>query len=108
MVGSVMKLLRGPVQDVVSRIMKQIDILGDVQSRFSGFSSALQGAWIGEDADAFVEEVQTRLIPEIMDLIAAIGGMPGGLNQAMDIMDAADKRGRGLVSQLGDTFGSIF
>jgi uncharacterized protein YukE len=103
-----MKMMRGPLQDIVGRIAKQVDVLGDVQSRFSGFSSALQGAWIGQDAEAFVEEVQRRLIPEIADLIAAIGGMPGGLNSAMDIMSAADSKGRGMVSQLGDMFGGIF
>jgi hypothetical protein len=38
MVGSVMKMMRGPLQDIVGRIAKQVDVLGDVQSRFSGFS----------------------------------------------------------------------
>jgi hypothetical protein len=108
MVGTVMKMISGPLQDVISRIAKQLDVLGDVQSRIGGFSSALQGAWIGEDADAFVEEVQRRLVPEIADLIAAIGGMPGGLNNAMDIIHAADSNGMGMVSGLGDMFGSIF
>ena len=108
MVVSVMKMLTGPLQDIISRIVKQVNILGDVQSRFGNFASTLSGAWVGEDADAFVEEVQRRLMPEIADLLAAIGGMPGGLNQAMDIMNAADSKGRGMVSQLGDMFGSIF
>lgn len=108
MVGSVMKMISGPLQDIISRISKQVDVLGDIQSRFGGFASAIQGAWVGEDADAFVEEVQRRLLPEIMDLIAAIGGMPGGLSNAMDIMHGADSKGRGMVAGLGDMFGSIF
>lgn len=107
-VGSVLKMLAGPVQDVIGRIMQQIGILQDLQSQFGGFASALQGAWVGEDADAFVQEVQTRLIPEIMDLIAAIGGLPGGISNAMDLIRGADSTGRSLVSGLGDLFGSIF
>lgn len=107
-VGSVMKLLAGPVQDVIGRIMQQIGILQDLQSQFGNFASALQGAWVGEDADAFVQEVQTRLIPEIMDLIAAIGGMPGGISRGMDLIRGADSRGRSLVAEVGDLFGSIF
>ncbi len=106
--GGVMKLLQGPIMDVVGRITQQINILQEVHGQFGNFASALGGAWIGADADAFIQEVQTRLIPEIMDLIASIGGMPGGLNQAMDIMHGADHKAGGLASALGDTFGGIF
>jgi uncharacterized protein YukE len=108
MVGGVMKMLQGPIMDVVGRITQSVNNLQEVHGQFGNFASALGGAWIGADADAFVREVQTRLIPEIMDLIAAIGGMPGGLNQAMDIMHSADSKAAGLASGLGSTFGSIY
>lgn len=108
MVGSIMKMLAGPIQDVIGRITRQIDELQVVQGQFGNFASTLQGAWVGEDADAFVAEVRSRLIPEIMDLIAAIAGMPGGLNNAMDLIRGADSKSRAMVGQLGDLFGSIF
>jgi uncharacterized protein YukE len=108
MVGGVMKMLQGPIMDVVGRITQQLNILQEVHGQFGNFASALGGAWIGADADAFVQDVQTRLIPEIMDLIAAISGMPGGLNQAIDVMHSADHKAGGLASGLGDMFGGIY
>jgi uncharacterized protein YukE len=108
MVGGVMKMLQGPIMDVVGRITQSVNNLQEVHGQFGNFASTLGGAWIGADADAFVHEVQSRLIPEIMDLIAAIGGMPGGLNQAMDIMHSADSKAGSLAAGLGDTFGAIY
>jgi hypothetical protein len=107
-VGSIMKMLQGPVEDIVGRITQQLNMVEDVQQQINGFAGGIPNVWVGEDANAFLEEVQTRVIPEIADLIAAIGGMPGGLGNMMSIMHSADSESRGLVGGLGDMFGGIF
>lgn len=106
--GMAMKMLKGPVMDVVGRIVNQINVIDGVQQSIQGYAAGIPGVWLGEDAGAFTDEVQSRVIPEIMDLLAAIGGMPGGLSNAMDIVSGADSRSRGLASGLGDVFSSIF
>lgn len=106
--GSALKMLQGPVMDVIGRVTQQINVLGDAQSQLSGFASGIPGVWIGEDAEAFAEEVQSRVIPEIMALIAAIGGLPGGLNNAVNVVTQTDSQAKGAVGALGDLFGSIF
>lgn len=106
--GGIMKMLAGPTMEIVGHITQQIGIMEDVRSRVGSMSQALGGAWVGQDADAFMQEIATRVIPEIMDLIAAIGGMPGGFSQMMDITRGADSNARGRIAGLGDMFGSIF
>ena len=66
------------------------------------------GAWIGQGARAFIQEVMTRVIPQIMELIAAIAGFGGNIGKALNIMNQADKMVGGIARQLGDVFDSIF
>lgn len=103
-----MKMLKGPVQEVIQRIMSQLSVMQDLQSQFGNFGSSITEAWVGEDAQAFADEIQSRLIPEIIALIAAIGGMPPGINNAIDIIDQADSKGRSMVNDLVGVFDGIF
>lgn len=48
------------------------------------------GAWIGNGADAFVQEVQSELIPEILSIISGVGGYSGSIVQSRDIIHAKD------------------
>jgi hypothetical protein len=107
-VGVVMKMLKGPVQEVIQRIMSQMQVMQDLQSQFGNFASSITEAWVGEDAEAFASEIQSRLVPEIVALIAAIGGMPPGINNAMDIIDQADSKGRAMINDLAGVFDGIY
>lgn len=106
--GGIMKMLAGPTQEIIGRITQQINVMEDVRGRVGSMSQALGGAWVGQDADAFMQEIATRVIPEIMDLIASIAGMPGGFSKMMDMTRAADSAARGRIGGLSDMFGSIF
>lgn len=66
------------------------------------------GAWTGQGARSFIQEVVTRVVPQIMELIAAIAGFGGGIGKALNIMTNADKMVKGIVGQVSDTFSSIF
>jgi hypothetical protein len=107
-VGVVMKMLKGPVQEVIQRITSQMQVLQDVQGQFGNFASSITEAWVGEDAEAFASEIQSRLIPEIVALIAAIAGVPTGINNAMDIIDQADSKGRAMINDLTGVFDGIY
>lgn len=74
----------------------------------TGMNPIQGGAWIGQGARAFIQEVMTRVIPQIMELIAAIAGFGGNIGKALNIMNQADKMVGGIARQLGDVFDSIF
>lgn len=79
-------------------------VVGNVRQ---GMSPIQAGAWIGMGAQAFIQEVITRLIPHILELIAAIAGFGGNMGKALNIMQNADKMVSGIVGQLGDVFDRI-
>lgn len=102
------KLLKGATQEIMGKITSQINVMQDLQDELTSSASILGEAWVGEDADAFVDELQTRVIPEIADLIAALSGLPGGIGNAMDIIDGADSASSSMWSNARSIFSSIF
>ena len=64
-------LIPGLAQQALGQITKQLNIVQEVQRSVTGFMPGLQEAWVGEDANAFLGEMQTRFIPEVGRLIAA-------------------------------------
>lgn len=106
---SLFSCIIGDVQDVIRQVQQQANIVEDVVGEVrSGMQPIVSGGWVGQGADAFVEEVQTRLIPEIMALIASVMGFGGGINSAMDIIQQADNDVLGMVHNVADVFDSIF
>lgn len=106
---SIFSCVMGEVQDIVNQVVQQSNIVQDVVGNINGGMGPITGgAWVGAGADAFIEEVQSRLIPEIMQLIASISGFGGGITSAMDIISQGDNDIFGVVSNLGDVFDSIF
>lgn len=106
---AVLKFARSIVDQVAGQILQQTGIVEDVSNQFrSLIQPIMDGAWTGQGADAFVDEVQSRLIPEIMALIASIGGFSVNLNFATDTIDQADAKSNNLVENLGDIFDRVF
>lgn len=106
---SVFSCVMNEVHDVVSQVTSQAqqveDVVGNIRS---GMGPIEGGGWVGEGADAFIEEVQSRLIPEIMALIASVMGFGGGITSALNIVEQADNDVFGVVGNVSDVFDSIF
>jgi uncharacterized protein YukE len=106
---SIFSCVLDDVQDVVNQVTQQASMVEDVAGRIRGGMGPITGgAWTGQGADAFIQEVQTRLLPQIMALIASIGGFGGGITSAMDLISQADNDVFGVVGSVGDIFDSIF
>lgn len=106
---SLFSCVMGEVQDVVGQVVQQANLVEEVAGGIrSGLGPITGGAWTGAGARAFVEEVQTRLIPEIMALIASIGGFGFNITGALNIVQQADNDVFGVVGQVTDIFDSIF
>ena len=106
---SIFSCVMNDVQDVVNQVTQQANQVDDMMGNIrGGMQPIMGGAWTGQGANGFIEEVQTRLLPEITALIASIMGFGGGITQGLDIIDQADTDVFGVVGQVADVFDSIF
>jgi WXG100 family type VII secretion target len=102
-----LQFLRGEVENVSAGVGQQQQITSQVLDQLKSYVPKVQSAWIGGDADKFAEDVASILVPAMMDLIAAIGGVNTNLSSATSIVDQADQKCQGMANQLGDLFGGI-
>ena len=101
------QFIRNSVQGVSSGISQQQQIATGVMQTIQGYVPKVQAAWIGGDADAFAADVGRKVIPAMVELIAAIGGVNLNLGKATNIVDQADSKAKGMADQLGDLFSKI-
>ena len=102
-----LQFLRGEVDNVIAGVGQQQQIATQVMDQLKSYVPKVQLAWKGGDADAFEEDVATVLVPAMLDLISAIGGVNINLSQATNIVDQADQKCQSMANQLGDVFGKI-
>lgn len=104
---SLFQFLRPQVSEVMSGVNQQKSAVDGLLSQINGVVPKVQSAWIGGDADEFAADVQRKIVPAMIELIAAIGGINLNLTKATDVVDQADNKVKGLANQLGDLFDKI-
>jgi WXG100 family type VII secretion target len=104
----IIQFIRGQVEGVVSTASQQAGQAQNILGQIQGYVPKVQSAWRGGDEKEFEADVQRKLVPAMMQLIAAISGFGGNLTKATGVMDQADKKIQGLANGLGDVFGKIF
>lgn len=104
---SVLQFLRSEVENVSAGVGQQQQIASGVLDQIKSYVPKVQSAWIGGDADEFAADVARRLVPAMMELIAAIAGISLNLTKATNVIDQADKSVQSVADQLGDMFGQI-
>jgi len=97
------------IEEQIQQFTRQADVCERVVSNIRAGAQPIQnGAWIGRGAEAFKAELVRRVIPQMMELIAAITGFGGKLGTALNIMRNADKMVQGIVGQVAGIFEKIF
>lgn len=106
---ALMKIAKGVVNQVLGQLGQQMTVLQDlVQSPIQAMvNEVVGGIWVGQGANAFVEECSTLFIPGAEQIHGSINVISGGINSALDIMDAADSKAQSIVDDLAGAFGSI-
>ena len=99
--------MRSEVENVSAGVGQQQQIVSGVLDQVKSYVPKVQSAWIGGDADEFAADVARRLIPAMMELIAAIAGINLNLTKATNTIDQADNKAQGMANSLGDLFGQI-
>lgn len=104
---SIFQFLRPEVTNVMSGINQQKSMVTGLLDQINNIVPKIQSAWVGGDADEFAADVGRRIVPAMMEVIAAIGGININLTKATDVVDKADSKVKSLANQLGDVFDKI-
>jgi len=109
-IGQLLRFARQVVQNVMSQLTQQVQVIEEqaMTPMRTMIQAVTNGIWIGEGANAFVEEVSSMFIPGIGRVSETINVVNKNLDNAIQIMDQADQEVTSLVNSLGDLFGGIY
>jgi len=102
-----LQFIRGQCESVSAGIGQQKQLASSVLDQIKGYVPKVQSSWIGGDADEFAADVARKVVPAMIELIAAIGGINLNLDKATQIVDQADSKCKGIADSLGDQFAGI-
>lgn len=101
------RMARSALESALSQLMQQFNVVEEqsLNPMRLMIQSVTNGIWIGEGANAFVEEVSNLMIPGVSKVGEQISTMHTNLTSARDIIDRADEEVNRLVqSRLADAF----
>lgn len=105
---SIFNYVLDEVQDVVREIVSKSEEVQQVMETIENGVNPLEGGlWTGGGADAFYDEVRTRLIPEITALLASIGGFQTSIVRSEDRVIQADNEVTRVVDDLRGLYEEI-
>lgn len=105
MVG--LQFIRSQCDNVTAGIGQQKQIVSGVLDQIKSYVPKIQSAWIGGDANEFAADVARKVVPAMVELIAAIAGINLNLDKATNIIDQADSKCKSIADSLGDQFANI-
>jgi uncharacterized protein YukE len=95
------------ISNVMSTITQQQQITSSLLDTIKGYVPKVQAVWIGKDATEFGNDVARKLVPAMLELIAAIAGMNLNLTKAQNVIQQADNQVKGLAENISGMFNGI-
>jgi uncharacterized protein YukE len=111
LIDKLIRIARGILMQQQNIIAQQVlarmeeEIISILQSYIR---DVVGGVWEGKGADAFVDAINTEALPMAGQVVGHVTQFDTSLTQSVEIMDEADARTRSMVSNLEDTFTSIY
>lgn len=109
-VNVLIRFARQVVQNVMQQLMQNFNVVQE--QAFSPMQAMVQqvsdGIWVGQGADAFVEEVSNIMMPGVGRIGDNITTFNNNLGNAVDVLDQADETVNNVVNGLADLFSGIF
>ncbi|MCG8346233.1 MAG: hypothetical protein MI924_00450 [Chloroflexales bacterium] len=102
------RLARAVLDNVLSQLMQQFNVVEEqaLSPMRNMIQQVTDGIWIGEGANAFVEEVSNLMIPGVGKVGEQISTINTNLQFARDTIDRADEEVDRLVKgRIFDSFG---
>ncbi len=109
-IGELIRFARQVVNSVVSQLGQQLNVVQDqaMAPLRSMVQAVVGGMWIGDGADAYVDELSSLMIPGVGRVMDDIQIYSKNLQRATEVMDAADRQVTSIANSLGDVFSNIF
>ena len=109
-INPLVKIAKKVVNGVQQSLMGQINMLETaVKAPIQAMvKEVVGGVWVGEGADAFVEQCTRMFIPQTDHITSCARSMHAGIGKALDIMDTADKKSMSFVNDLDGIFSGIY
>lgn len=110
MMGNLLRFARQVVANVLSQLTQQLNIVQNqaLQPMRTMIQQVTGGVWVGDGANAFVQEVSSLMIPGVGKVGENITTMQRNLNRAIEVMDRADQQVNNMVRGLADVFNGIY
>jgi hypothetical protein len=110
MMGKLLRFARQVVANVLSQLTQQLNIVQNqaMQPMRVMIQQVTGGVWVGDGANAFVQEVSSLMIPGVGKVGENITTMQRNLNRAIEVMDRADQQVNNMVRGLADVFNGIY
>jgi phage-related protein len=102
-----MRLARAVLQNILSQLAQQLNIVQEqaMNPVRQIIQSVTDGIWIGEGANAFVDELTSVLVPGIDRVSGRISTLSSNITRAQEVIDRADGEIDSLIkSRLTDAF----
>jgi hypothetical protein len=106
--GNVFQLNFGQVAEIAGKFGQQKNATDQSQSIVKNFGPKVQSAWIGGDADEFVQDIGRHLVPKFIEFALAFTGIQVNLTRSSDTASSGDQKASGLAQGFSDLCGKIF
>ena len=108
--SALIRMARRILQNVLSQLTQQLNVVRDqaLSPMRMMVQQVMGGIWIGQGANAFVEEVSSLMIPGVGQVMSQISTTTRNINHAVEVIDEADKKVQGMANSLSDVFGRIY
>jgi len=107
---ALIRLAMKVVQGVLSQLMQQLNIVQEqaLAPMRQMIQQVTGGIWVGDGANAFVEEVSSLMIPGVGRVADNIQMIHKNVQHAADVIQQGDQQVNGKVNGLADIFGAIY
>jgi uncharacterized protein YukE len=107
---ALLRLARRIVEQVTAQLMQQINIVEDQVNREINnyIQRIVGGAWQGDDAERFVDELSSLVLPDVSEILNAVTETNTCINSAVTALNEADQRVTNLVGDLAERFRQIY
>jgi phage-related protein len=110
MFGGLFKFVEDLVGNVISQIMKQINVIQDaVTAPLRGLvNEVMGGIWKGDGASRFVQEMLSEVIPMLVNIMGFGSNYANAISKAQNRMNQAINQATSKAQTLFDVFNGIF
>lgn len=105
-----LKIARAVVMNVIKIITSQVNLVQDIVTKpvQAMVQQVIGGAWRGDGAQRFADEMTSMVIPQLSNLTMSFGNTGHYITRALDTMYRADKQASRIAGGLADVFKGIF